>query len=47
MYATYKVEPENTKPLSQETRGDTEITLITCSDFSSMRIIVKAVLKVK
>lgn len=43
VYATYKVKPENTMPLSQETRGDTEITLITCSDFSSMRIIVKAV----
>lgn len=42
VYAVYKVEPDNTKPLSQETNGDKEVTLITCSDFSSLRIIVKA-----
>ena len=44
VYAVYKVEPDNTKPLSQETNGDKEVTLITCSDYSSLRIIVKAVL---
>lgn len=38
----YKAEPNNTEPLSQETNGKKCITLITCSDYSSKRIIVKA-----
>lgn len=42
VYDIYKTEPENTEPLMQDT-GKTEITLITCSDYSSKRIIVKAV----
>lgn len=42
VYDIYKTEPENTMPLMQDT-GKTEITLITCSDYSSKRIIVKAV----
>ena len=47
VYAVYKVEPDNTKPLSQETNGDKEVTLITCSDYSSLRIIIKALLVTK
>ena len=43
VYDVYKVEPDNTKPLLQNTNGKKEITLITCSDYSSKRIIVKAV----
>ena len=42
VYDVYKVNPENTKVLSQQTNGKTELTLITCSDYSSKRIIVKA-----
>ena len=45
VYASYKVEPDNTKPLSQKTTGQKEITLITCSDYSSLRIIIKAFAK--
>ena len=41
VYDIYKTEPENTMPLIQATEK-TEITLITCSDYSSKRIIVKA-----
>lgn len=42
VYDVYKVKPEETEPLSQKTEGRTELTLITCSDYSSKRIIVKA-----
>ena len=42
VYDIYKVKPSDTSVLSQETNGKTEITLITCSDYSSKRIIVKA-----
>ena len=42
VYDIYKTEPENTMPLMQTTEK-TEITLITCSDYSSKRIIVKAI----
>lgn len=42
VYDIYKTEPENTMPLMQATEK-TEITLITCSDYSSKRIIVKAI----
>ena len=38
----YKVKPNNTAPLSQETGQKTCLTLITCSDYSSKRIIVRA-----
>lgn len=43
VYDVYKVDPDNTKPLLQNTNRKKEITLITCSDYSSKRIIVKAV----
>ena len=42
VYDIYKTEPDNTSPLMQDTESP-EITLITCSDYSSKRIIVKAI----
>ncbi len=42
IYDIFKVKPEQTEVLSQETNGKKEITLITCSDYTSKRIIVKA-----
>ena len=42
VYDIYKVNPDQTEVLSQETKGKKEITLITCSDYTSKRIIVKA-----
>ena len=42
VYDIYKAIPTNTEALLQNTNGKTEITLITCSDYSSKRIIVKA-----
>lgn len=42
IYDIYSVEPENVKCLSQETDGRLEITLITCTNDSKKRIIVKA-----
>ena len=41
IYDIYKAIPSNTEALLQNTNGKTEITLITCSDYSSKRIIVK------
>ena len=43
IYDLYKVVPTDISPLSQETNGATEITLITCTNYSSKRFIVKAV----
>lgn len=42
VYDIYKAEPTDNSPLEQNTNGQVEITLITCSDYSSKRIIVKA-----
>ena len=42
IYDKYKAKPEDTSPLLQNTNGRKEITLITCSDYSTKRIIVKA-----
>ncbi len=42
VYDKFKVKPNETSVLSQNTNGQKEITLITCSDYSSKRIIVKA-----
>lgn len=42
VYDVYKAKPIDNTPLEQETDGQVEITLITCSDYSSKRIIVKA-----
>lgn len=42
VYDKYKAKPEDISPLSQNINGRKEITLITCSDYSTKRIIVKA-----
>lgn len=42
IYDVYKVKPQNTKPLSQDTEGKREITLITCVNYSNARLIIKA-----
>ncbi len=42
VYDKYKAKPEDTSPLLQNTNGQKEITLITCSDYSTKRIIIKA-----
>lgn len=42
IYDVYKVEPEDVSCLSQETNGKREVTLITCTNNSELRIIVKA-----
>ena len=42
IYNIYKVSPEDVSCLSQETEGEKEVTLITCTNDSSKRIIVKA-----
>lgn len=42
IYNIYKVEPEDISPLSQETNNKREVTLITCTNDSKKRIIVKA-----
>lgn len=41
MYDTYIVDPDNKDCLSQETNGKREVTLITCTNDSLRRIIVK------
>ena len=42
IYDVYKVFPEDTSCLEQETNGKKEVTLITCTSDSEERIIVKA-----
>ena len=42
IYNVYKVLPEDVSCLSQETNGRKEVTLITCTNDSKERIIVKA-----
>ena len=42
IYDIYKVKPEDVSCLTQETGGRREITLITCTNDSKQRIIVKA-----
>lgn len=43
VYDKYKVYPKETGCLSQETRGEREVTLITCTAGAIKRLIVKAV----
>ena len=43
IYKTYKVLPNDTSCLSQETNGEREVTLITCTLGAIKRNIVKAV----
>ena len=42
IYDIYKVKPEDVSCLTQETEGRREVTLITCTNDSKQRIIVKA-----
>lgn len=42
IYSIYKVNPNNVECLEQQTNGKVEITLITCTSDSKLRIIVKA-----
>ncbi len=42
IYSKYIVVPEDVSCLDQETKGQKEITLITCTDDSQKRIIIKA-----
>ena len=46
VYDIYKVKPQNTEPLSQETQGERELTLITCVNYSKNRLVVKAIEKI-
>lgn len=43
IYDIYKVRPENTNPIGQETDGKKIVTLITCVNYSDKRLIVQAV----
>jgi len=47
VYDIYKVKPENTNPLNQETDGKRVITLITCVNYSNTRLIVQAIEKLE
>ena len=42
VYQIYKVDPSDTKCTSQETNGEKEVTLITCTATGAERLIVKA-----
>lgn len=42
IYDIYKVKPQNTEPLEQETSGEIRVTLITCVNYSQNRLIVQA-----
>ena len=43
VYDSYKVKPDEVECLSQETEGEREITLITCTTGALKRLIVKAI----
>lgn len=43
IYDIYRVKPQNTKPIRQETNGNKIITLITCVNYSKNRLIVQAI----
>lgn len=42
IYDIYKVKPQNTEPLSQQTKGKRELTLVTCVNYSKNRLVIKA-----
>lgn len=42
VYDKYKVDPNDTKCTSQRTNGKKEITLITCTNYGTQRLVVKA-----
>lgn len=43
IYDIYKVKPNDTTPIEQNTNGKREITLITCVNYSNTRLIIKAI----
>lgn len=43
IYDIFKVKPNDTTPLEQNTNGKREVTLITCVNYSNTRLIIKAV----
>lgn len=43
IYDIYRVKPQNTAPIGQETNGNKIVTLITCVNYSRSRLIVQAV----
>lgn len=45
IYDIYRVKPQNTLPLGQETNGNKIVTLITCVNYSRSRLIVQAIAK--
>ena len=42
VYDKYKVDPNDTRCTSQKTNGNKEITLITCTNYGTQRLVVKA-----
>lgn len=42
VYDKYKVQPEDTSCTSQQTKGKKEVTLITCTNYGTQRLVVKA-----
>lgn len=45
IYDIYRVKPQNTAPIGQETKGNKIVTLITCVNYSRSRLIVQAIEK--
>lgn len=43
IYDIYRVKPQNTGPVRQETNGNKIVTLITCVNYSRSRLIVQAI----
>ncbi len=43
IYNIYRVKPQNTSPIGQETNGNKIVTLITCVNYSKSRLIVQAI----
>ena len=43
IYDIYRVKPQNTAPIGQETNGNRIVTLITCVNYSRSRLIVQAI----
>ena len=42
VYDQYVVEPEDTSCTTQETKGKKEVTLITCTNYGTQRLVIKA-----
>ena len=42
VYNKYIVQPEDTSCTSQQTKGKKEVTLITCTNYGTQRLVVKA-----